>query len=339
MKTFKYFAMSLMAVALCVGFASCGDDDEEGPTNKSIDASLLKGTWKCVDEDGDYEILDFKTDGRLLWSACYETPDKRVQAVTRVYLYDVNAATGLVRIGRYTSNSTWDLHVKTLKNDELTWYDDEETTTFQRYTGKKPTEIDGQEFVDLGLSTMWASCNVGANSPLKAGYYFQWGNTSTSRSGWKSDNYDLNSYYYTEISGNSSYDPAMTAWGSKWTTPTLEQMQELLSQCSVYMNTNSSGTRYFVAVGANGNFIYLPLSGAYPLGLSNGSVLYDNFQCWLMTGNQQNRRPYYLRGRYTNETTSPDINITTDEAQLISAMPIRAVSTSENDLSTGNQRW
>ena len=36
-------------------------------------------------------------------------------------------------------------------------------------------------FVDLGLpsGTLWATCNVGANTPEESGYYFAWGETET----------------------------------------------------------------------------------------------------------------------------------------------------------------
>ena len=33
------------------------------------------------------------------------------------------------------------------------------------------------EFVDLGLSVKWASCNVGAEKPEDFGLYFAWGET------------------------------------------------------------------------------------------------------------------------------------------------------------------
>ena len=33
----------------------------------------------------------------------------------------------------------------------------------------------GYEFVDMGLSVMWATCNIGASSPEEYGWYFQWG--------------------------------------------------------------------------------------------------------------------------------------------------------------------
>ena len=36
----------------------------------------------------------------------------------------------------------------------------------------------GYDYVDLGLSVRWATCNVGANSPEVYGSYFAWGETS-----------------------------------------------------------------------------------------------------------------------------------------------------------------
>ena len=35
--------------------------------------------------------------------------------------------------------------------------------------------INGHEYVDLGLSVKWATCNVGADSPSDYGYYYAWG--------------------------------------------------------------------------------------------------------------------------------------------------------------------
>ena len=39
--------------------------------------------------------------------------------------------------------------------------------------------IDGHEYVDLGLpsGTLWATCNVGADTPEGYGDYFAWGET------------------------------------------------------------------------------------------------------------------------------------------------------------------
>ena len=41
------------------------------------------------------------------------------------------------------------------------------------YTGME----NGHGYVDLGLSTMWATCNVGADNPVEYGDYFAWGET------------------------------------------------------------------------------------------------------------------------------------------------------------------
>ena len=35
----------------------------------------------------------------------------------------------------------------------------------------------GHEYVDLGLSVKWATCNVGATTPEGYGDYFAWGET------------------------------------------------------------------------------------------------------------------------------------------------------------------
>ena len=42
-----------------------------------------------------------------------------------------------------------------------------------------PTPVDPYEYVDLGLPSglLWATCNVGAESPEEPGLYFQWGDT------------------------------------------------------------------------------------------------------------------------------------------------------------------
>jgi hypothetical protein len=46
---------------------------------------------------------------------------------------------------------------------------------------KNPTigRENGHEWVDLGLSVKWATCNVGAVSPASYGNYYAWGETST----------------------------------------------------------------------------------------------------------------------------------------------------------------
>ena len=39
--------------------------------------------------------------------------------------------------------------------------------------------IQGHEYVDLGLSVLWATCNIGASYPFERGDYFSWGEVET----------------------------------------------------------------------------------------------------------------------------------------------------------------
>ena len=65
--------------------------------------------------------------------------------------------------------------------------------------GNSGDDLNGHEYVDLGLpsGTLWATCNVGAETPESIGSYFAWGETST-----KAD-YDWSTYKYCNGSENT----------------------------------------------------------------------------------------------------------------------------------------
>ena len=65
----------------------------------------------------------------------------------------------------------------------------------------------GHDYVDLGLSVKWATCNVGASSPSDYGDYYAWGETST-KSSYDEDNSKTYGKSMGNIGGNSSYDVA-----------------------------------------------------------------------------------------------------------------------------------
>lgn len=52
--------------------------------------------------------------------------------------------------------------------------DDDKDTTEQQQIG----ETNGYQYVDLGLSVKWATCNVGATSPYDTGNLYAWGEVS-----------------------------------------------------------------------------------------------------------------------------------------------------------------
>ena len=120
----------------------------------------------------------------------------------------------------------------------------------------------GPQAVDLGLSSLWASYNIGATCPEEAGDFFAWGETSP-----KSD-YSEESYLYykngsyQKIANNISgteYDAATAQWGSPWRMPNRYEITELM-QCEWKQDTVNGVDGYRVT-GKTGNSIFLPAAG------------------------------------------------------------------------------
>ncbi|MBQ6191656.1 MAG: Ig-like domain-containing protein [Bacteroidaceae bacterium] len=131
--------------------------------------------------------------------------------------------------------------------------------------------MDGHEWIDLGLpsGTLWATCNVGANSPEEYGDYFAWGETVPK------DYYDGTTYFdlnndgrtfkkYNNDGGKTELYPADDAatanWGAPWRMPTSEQIKELCNNCTQEM-IQQNGVNGILLTGPNGNTIFLPAAG------------------------------------------------------------------------------
>ncbi len=126
---------------------------------------------------------------------------------------------------------------------------------------KKPLRgfINNHEWVDLGLSVMWATCNVGAEEPPNYGDYFAWGETSP-KSIYNKDSSLTYGKLLLDIEGDYDYDGATNAWGEPWRMPTKEEFQELIQKCSWTWTIQDDVSGYKV-MGANGNSIFLPVTG------------------------------------------------------------------------------
>ena len=148
------------------------------------------------------------------------------------------------------------------------------------YFGGDGIDEEGHEWVDLGLpsGTLWATCNVGANSPEEYGDYYAWGETKAK------DEYNWYTYKYSKGTAESltkynSYskfgfngftddisvllpeDDAATAnWGSGWQMPTGEQLQELYDNIS-HEWTTLNGVGGVLLKGLRGGQIFLPAAG------------------------------------------------------------------------------
>ncbi len=136
--------------------------------------------------------------------------------------------------------------------------------------------VSTKDWVDLGLpsGTLWATCNVGANSPEEYGDYFAWGET------FSKDYYDWTTYKWCigGMDGITKYsygvngfadlkselepedDVAYVHWGPSWRMPTLAQQDELREHCT-WTWTTQNGVNGYLVIGPNGNSIFLPVAG------------------------------------------------------------------------------
>lgn len=147
----------------------------------------------------------------------------------------------------------------------------------------------GHEWVDLGLSVKWATCNVGASSPEGYGSYFAWGETSPkSRFEWDNlkyctagdrwDNLKFSKYVaeskYGSVDNKTkldlSDDTARANWGGSWRMPTDEEFDELRDNCIWNWTTVNGKAGYEVTSTLNGNSIFLPAAGVRYRSLLDG---------------------------------------------------------------------
>ena len=115
------------------------------------------------------------------------------------------------------------------------------------------------EFVDLGLSVKWATCNVGASSPEDYGLYFAWGET-LAKDFYGVDNSVTAGKDMQDISSNVEYDAATANIGGGARMPTMIECLELMEKCE-WTFTNLNGVNGMRVKGPNGNSIFMPAAG------------------------------------------------------------------------------
>ncbi len=148
----------------------------------------------------------------------------------------------------------------------------------------------GHEWVDLGLSVKWATCNVGATKPEEYGNYYAWGEVEPkevySRSTYKFMDSNINDWSgvnkYTIADGQTDGvwydsegnfigdnktvldkedDAAAVNMGGSWRMPTYDELEELKTKCT-WTWTTLNGVNGHNVEGPNGNAIFLPAAGS-----------------------------------------------------------------------------
>ena len=130
--------------------------------------------------------------------------------------------------------------------------------------------------VDLGLSSKWSTCNLGAESPEEYGYYFAWGETEPKST------YDIHNYrcfeddkygIAEEFVKNSPKvrttldledDVAHLSLGKGWRIPNLNDISDLFEKCH-WRKTTRKGVKGYVVTsmveGFRDQSIFLPNAG------------------------------------------------------------------------------
>lgn len=158
--------------------------------------------------------------------------------------------------------------------------------------------IDGHEYVDLQLPSgkLWATKNYGASSVSDYGTYVEW----------------------------SSYDIVNSSWGSNWKTPTLNDIKELINNCS-WIWSSVDGKQGYTVKGNNGNSIFLPAAG-----VKMGSVMKIGEWCYYWSSTPQSSDMVYILLSTASDVWYGSLN-------TMANLPIRPVADnpSPNILATG----
>ena len=177
-------------------------------------------------------------------------------------------------------------------------------------TCKNQSSYNGHEYVDLGLSVKWATCNVGAQKPEDYGNYYAWGEIRPKTIyTWKG--------YRFRASGNephdiklSKYDPndklkktvleladdvANLEWGGNWRMPTKQEIEELNWNCDWAWTTLNGvkGIRITSKVeGYTDRSIFIPAAGYR----TDSRQLFAGVggECWSSTSTNLNTSAYNL---------------------------------------------
>jgi len=174
-----------------------------------------------------------------------------------------------------------------LRDESYDSYDDENYWTIYK---RQVTDSNGvgknksHEYVDLGLTVLWATCNIGATKPEEFGHYYSWGDINTKNDySWSKygfcygtsntltryctkSTYGYNGYVDGRKVLSISNDVAHEKWGGSWRMPTAIEVMELCESCTWEWTTLNGVKGYKVTSdipGYTDRSIFLPAAGYY----------------------------------------------------------------------------
>lgn len=170
------------------------------------------------------------------------------------------------------------------------------------------------DFVDLGLSTKWAKCNIGATKESELGGLFGFGDLA----GYNTS-IDPASYASADIYKTAS-DIANVVTAGKATIPTIDEFEELFRCCEVEWTT-VDGTDGYKFTGPNGNSIFMPAAGSRTQGTTTGEGTEGRYLSGSINATDTQFAMSYIFNSTANaRTTTP----------VYQALSVRPVSVAKN---------
>lgn len=250
-----------------------GVDYNEVVMNASLQNDLGADSLDAVEL-----IMDFEKEFDIL------IDDERIEEINKAKNFTVGDV--IAYIENDSSRQSNELkHINTVYSQPKGFNQKSSSETTVIVPSNKKQEINGHEYVDLGLPSgiKWATCNIGANKPEEQGYHYAWGEIKP-KARYNESNYEHiklgkkvfnifksevlldNSIDYDKYDNiglsisNCKYDAAKVNWGSSWRLPTSNECEELINKCK-WSFTNKNGKAGYLITGPNGNSIFLPSNG------------------------------------------------------------------------------
>ncbi|MBO5013833.1 MAG: hypothetical protein J6C57_07310 [Paludibacteraceae bacterium] len=234
------------------------------------------------------EVTDVTYNSAIVGGTIKENGGQEIKECGIVYSTNQNPTTADIKITNGSGLGEFMCNLTDLQ-DGTTYYVrayaiNTKGTSYGEEVSFTTLSLNGHEYVDLGLSVKWATCNVGTSKPEDYGDYFAWGETTTkSTYDWgtykhcNGSSYSLTKYNNSSSCGTVdnktqlelSDDAARANWGGVWRMPTDAELTELREQCTWTWTTQNGVNGYKVTSKGNGNSIFLPAAG-----YRNGSSLY-----------------------------------------------------------------
>lgn len=296
----KYIVKIFWSIVIIVFISSCSSDDdiidkdkvltegnfteilknintEWGTGSKTI-IQHMKGYQQTKLSDGN--ILQFDAPKSPVTIAYQFSSDKLCAVAIKAKINEekIDIQKSLLGFNYVGESSNNDIFSNNEKNVFAAAYETIENEEKHQIVGFTPLfamtkKLNGQEYVDLGLSVKWSTCNIGSKKPEEYGGYYAWGEIEEKNSyTWSTYKYSSGSSNNCESLGDSinetQYDVAQAYYGKPWKMPTWREANELRTKCD-WVWTVENGIKGYKVFGDNGNYIFLPAAGIKTTSLRN----------------------------------------------------------------------